>query len=412
MNNQDAMTKTDPLLMEDYQEGDPFFFSSPQGTLLAKGIHAETTSSGGMEEGNGLLRQVDTLLDEARSSGHEDSVIVGAVPFDPQMPARLVVPKQVRWAEPQHFFASASDTPPLASIEAIREVPPPSYYMHAVEQGLNLLQAGELEKVVLSRIMQFTSAEPVRILPLLRNLVRHPSKGYVFAVDLPLSDSRVDGRGEGRRTLIGASPELLVSRSGGHVTANPLAGSRPRSEDPMEDRRQAAELLESTKDRYEHAFVVEAVSDALRPYCRKLEVPAAPSLAQTETMWHLSTRVVGELKDSSTSSLQLATALHPTPAICGTPTDLARASIRALEPFDREFYTGMVGWMDTAGDGEWVVTIRCAEVEGRFLRLFAGAGIVPESIPDEELAETSAKFQTMLRAMGMDREPFEIDGRE
>lgn len=129
-------------------------------------------------------------------------------------------------------------------------------------------------------------------------------------------------------------------------------------------------------------------------------------------MWHLSTRVVGELKDSSTSSLQLATALHPTPAICGTPTDLARASIRALEPFDREFYTGMVGWMDAAGDGEWVVTIRCAEVEGRLLRLFAGAGIVPESIPDEELAETSAKFQTMLRAMGMDREPFEIDGRE
>jgi isochorismate synthase len=411
MIHHDAVTGPARQLIDDYRVGMPFFLSSPQRTLLAEGIHAAATSRGGMEEWTRFPRRAAALLDEVRSSGHGAPVIVGAVPFDYRTPVRLVVPERVRWAEPLRFFEPVQDAPPLVSAGEIREVPPPQKYMRAVEQGLTLLQAGELEKVVLSRSMQFTSKEPVAIPQLLRNLARHHSNGYTFAVDLPPAGSRGDaGEGE-RRTLIGASPELLVSRSGLQVTANPLAGSRARSEDPAEDRRRAAELFESAKDRHEHAVVVEAVSDALRPYCRRLEVPAAPSLVQTETMWHLSTRIVGELKDSSTSSLQLATALHPTPAVCGTPTDLAKAAIRALEPFDRGFYTGMVGWMDAGGDGEWVVAIRCAEVEGRLLRLFAGAGIVVGSRPEEELAETSAKFRTMLRAMGLDREPAETDGR-
>ena len=161
--------------------------------------------------------------------------------------------------------------------------------------------------------------------------------------------------------------------------------------------------MASAKDRREHAVVAEFVAETLRPFCRRLEVPSGPSLVRTATMWHLSTRVTGELRDPEVSALELACALHPTPAVCGTPTGVARAAISELEPFDRGFYTGALGWGDALGDGEWVVTIRCAEASGSRLRLFAGGGIVVDSVPGEELAETSAKFRTMLRALGVDQ---------
>jgi isochorismate synthase len=185
--------------------------------------------------------------------------------------------------------------------------------------------------------------------------------------------------------------------------ANPLAGSVPRSADPIEDARRAAALLESPKDLHEHAVVVEAVAAALAPFCDVIEVPA-PVVISTATMWHLSTTLTGELRADAPSSLGLALALHPTPAVCGTPTATARAAISAIEPFDRSFFTGIVGWCDARGDGEWVVTIRCAEVVDRSLRLFAGAGVVIGSQPEAELAETAAKFRTMLIAMGLDGE--------
>lgn len=126
-----------------------------------------------------------------------------------------------------------------------------------------------------------------------------------------------------------------------------------------------------------------------------------PSVIHSEAMWHLSTEVKGELKNPNTSSLELAIALHPTPAVCGTPMEEAREAIQQIEPFDREFFTGMLGWSDLNGDGEWIVTIRCAEVQENTLRLYAGAGVVAESKPEDELAETSAKFQTMLKALGL-----------
>ncbi|MED2933316.1 chorismate-binding protein, partial [Bacillus wiedmannii] len=155
------------------------------------------------------------------------------------------------------------------------------------------------------------------------------------------------------------------------------------------------------KDLHEHAVVVEAVAAALRPYCHTLHVPEKPSVIHSEAMWHLSTEVKGELKDPNTTSLELAIALHPTPAVCGTPMEEAREAIQKIEPFDREFFTGMLGWSDLNGDGEWIVTIRCAEVQENTLRLYAGAGVVAESKPEDELAETSAKFQTMLKALGL-----------
>jgi isochorismate synthase len=202
---------------------------------------------------------------------------------------------------------------------------------------------------------------------------------------------------------------MLLSRTGQTVVCNPLAGSMPRHADPERDRLAAEELVASAKDREEHRVVIDAVVEALRPFCRTLTVPAAPSVLSTSAVWHLSTRITGELVDPGISSLRLACALHPTPAVCGRPVDRAKATIAELEPFDRGFYAGAIGWCDADGDGQWVVAIRCAEIAepvpgpgtASTMTLYSGAGIMPASRPDLELAETSAKFRTLLRAMGM-----------
>lgn len=407
-------------LLGEYRAGSSFFLSSPRQTLLAEGVYAALPAEGGPGALKRLPQRVAALLAEAAKAGYPGPLVVGAVPFDPASPAQLVVPAAIRRVGP--LTVEAADLAPQPSESgdySIRAMPAPKEYVRGVERGLELLRAGELSKIVLARTLRLDSPTAVDVGRLLRNLVRHNTHGYTFAVDLPewqADGADPDGFGgegkgreaiggpAGRRTLLGASPELLVSRSGRKVTANPLAGSTPRSADPAEDRRRAEALLASAKDSHEHAVVVEAVAAALRPYCRTLDVPARPSLVHTATMWHLSTEIVGELTDESVSSLELAAALHPTPAVCGAPTEAAREAIGEIEPFDRGFYTGMVGWCDAAGDGEWIVTIRCAEVGDRSLRLFAGAGVVAESNAEAELAETSAKFRTMLRALGINDE--------
>ncbi|MGE7781721.1 isochorismate synthase DhbC [Peribacillus sp. NPDC097264] len=388
-------------MLEDYQDGD-FFLSSPNQTLLGKG--SLLTVPGNEEKENqmeDLANRVAATLERAKRLGQDNPIVTGAIPFDYKKPANLHVPETI------HSTVRVQEYGPSRTVETdsvptyqIKSVPEPAQYKEGVEEGLVQIASGHLDKIVLARSLQLTSSISVNINELLHNLARQNTKGYTFAVDLgEQEDSSVC-----TKTLIGASPELLVSRTGLHVVANPLAGSRPRSDDPVEDQRRSKELLSSSKDLHEHAVVVEAVAEALRPFFKKIEVPKSPSVISTETMWHLSTEVKGELADPETSSLELAIALHPTPAVCGSPFERARESILEIEPFDRGYFTGMVGWCDANGDGEWIVTIRCAEVEEKALRLFAGAGVVGESKPEEELAETSAKFQTMLRAMGIDTE--------
>ncbi|MGG4393079.1 isochorismate synthase DhbC [Paenibacillus thiaminolyticus] len=399
-----ALAASAAELLEQYRTGTSFFFSSPERTLLARGEWARVPVQEGLDGCHRLPERVAALLAVARQAGHAMPLVAGAIPFAPAKPAQLIVPNDVQWAGPLRFDAGLPRERPVASAWESQPIPEPDRFMDGVNEALARLGEGALQKVVLSRTLRMTAPEAVDVHQLLRNLACHNTHGYTFAVDLAAGgDSAAEAR-TGPRTLIGASPELLVTKTGGRVTANPLAGSAARSDDPDEDKRRAAALLASGKDRHEHEVVIDAVAAALRPYCRALHVPAGPSLVQTKTMWHLSTNITGELADPAVSSLELALALHPTPAICGTPTDLARAVIEDIEPFDREYYTGAVGWCDLNGDGEWAVTIRCAEAEGRTLRLFAGAGIVAGSNAASELAETSAKFRTLLLAMGLDQE--------
>lgn len=362
-------------LLDEYRPGSSSIFSSPRHTLLAGGVADVVAPAWTMRE----------LAERVRE--HRD-LVIGAIPFDAPASARLVTPVRARWADP--FLPGEPPPRQAARPWRITPVPTPPEHLEGVRRVLELLGTGAVEKVVLARSLELTSPEPVDVATMVRRLAVRDPHGHVFAVDLP-----------GGRTLVGASPELLVSRDGPAVVANPLAGSAARSADRAEDRRRAAALLCSAKEQHEHAVVVEAVAAALAPHCRALSVPAEPSLICTSTMWHLSSRITGRLADPRTTALDLAVALHPTPAVCGTPTAAARAAIAGIEPFDRGFYTGMVGWCDASGDGEWAVAIRCAEVTGGGIRLFAGGGIVTGSVPEEELAETSAKFRTLLQALGL-----------
>lgn len=394
-----APQKLAAQLLESYEAGSSFFFASPRRTLLAQGTFATVPHVGGASSLERLPERVAAVLSEARQADHDIPVAVGAVPFDGSVPAQLVVPMTIQRAGPLVFDDVAMPYQGVPTRYTVQPVPEPAAYLDGVAQALKLMESGPLRKVVLSRSLHLSATTPIDLQRLLHNLARRNPSGYTFAADLPTRPGMIPG--EGRRTLIGASPELLVSRSGMQVLANPLAGSIPRSADPVEDQARAAGLLQSPKDLHEHAVVIDAVAEAMRPFCKTLDVPAKPSLVSTQTMWHLSSRIVGELADPSITSLTLAVALHPTPAVCGYPTELAHAAIGHIEPFERGYYTGTVGWCDVNGDGQWAVTIRCAEADENSLRLFAGAGIVVGSKPESELAETEAKFRTMLVAMGL-----------
>ncbi|MCM3259266.1 isochorismate synthase DhbC [Paenibacillus lautus] len=392
-------------LMEQYQVGSSFFFSSPRKTLLTHGEYSRLPVPSGTGHRT-LPERVRELLEFAKQAGRPDAVVVGAIPFDIRKPASLFIPLSAQWHDSLLFSEGKDPEMPRTSSYNVLSVPEPTAFKEGVNRLLDLISQKKLHKAVLSRTLDITLPHALSIPQILTHLAYHHSHGYTFAVPLApeLSHTSSPDAVASTRTLFGASPELLITKKGSRIKGNPLAGSAARSADPAEDRRRAAALLSSAKDRYEHAIVIDAVASALQPYCSKLEVPAEPSLVQTKAMWHLSTEINGVLKDESVTSLELALAMHPTPAICGTPTDAARDAIQEIEPFDRGFYSGAVGWSDANGDGEWAVTIRCAETEGTLLRVFAGAGIVTGSIAEAELAETSAKFRTILAAMGLNEQ--------
>jgi isochorismate synthase len=200
---------------------------------------------------------------------------------------------------------------------------------------------------------------------------------------------------EGDSAFIGASPELLIARSGMDIRTNPLAGSEARGADDQEDIRLGHVLAASRKDQREHVFVVEDIRARLEPLTDELRVPAHPVLRKFPTVQHLSTEITGRLTEPR-SVVELADVLHPTPAVGGTPREESLLFLDKIEEIDRGWYAGGVGWCDRSGDGEVAVALRCGLMRGTTAYLYAGAGIVADSVPDEELAETRLKFRPML----------------
>jgi isochorismate synthase len=269
----------------------------------------------------------------------------------------------------------------------LTRVPSAEGYMDAVRTATQEIRAGELRKVVLARQIRVEAGRALDPRLLAARLRAVDPDAYTFMAPTA------------RGVMVGASPELLVSKHGAEIRSNPLAGSAPRSGDPDEDRANGAALSSSNKDREEHAIVVEAVAETLRPFCEQLRWDPEPVLLPTANVWHLSTRFHGVLGDPGTDVLQLVGALHPTPAVGGSPREAALDAIRRFEPFDRGSYAGPVGWMDADGNGEWAIALRCAELRGDRATLFAGAGIVADSDPEAELDETERKFRAFLDSL-------------
>jgi menaquinone-specific isochorismate synthase len=263
----------------------------------------------------------------------------------------------------------------------------PATWCAAVATVVARIGAGELAKVVLARdllVSADTHLDPRR---LLRRLAARFPDCWTFAVD----------------GLLGATPELLLRRSGRRLSARVLAGTAPRGAG-ADDQRLADALMGSAKDRAEHALAVDSLVRALEPYCSTLDAPVEPDLLTLANVRHLASDVTGTQRSrgrrAAAGLLELIGAVHPTAAVCGTPTPDAAAVIAELEGMDRGRYAGPVGWLDARGDGEFGLALRCAELVGDdSARLFAGCGIVAGSDPSAELAETQAKFAAFQAAL-------------
>jgi menaquinone-specific isochorismate synthase len=254
-----------------------------------------------------------------------------------------------------------------------------------VARAVTRINAGEMDKVVLARDLAVNASSPIDPRWLLQRLAQRYDTTWVFAVD----------------ALVGATPELLVRLEKGLVTSRVLAGTIRRTGDDEHDLALAASLARSSKDLEEHEYAVRSVAEALTPHCSSINVPESPFVLHLSNVMHLATDVAGVLTDGA-NSLALAESLHPSAAVCGTPTPVAANAILELEAMDRGRYGGPVGWMDSAGDGEWGIALRCGAYDGANtaqLRLFAGCGIVAGSDPDSELAESDAKFVPMRDAL-------------
>jgi isochorismate synthase len=290
---------------------------------------------------------------------------------------------------------------PLPTVRIATAVPPPADYRARISRARDQLAApgNPLSKVVLARALQLAADAPLDARVILRRLVAADPTAYGYLVDLTAAGDDYAGT-----ALVGASPELLVARTGDRVACQPFAGSAPRAADPERDAANGAALGVSAKNRHEHQLVIDTMRAALEPLCDDLTFAPEPQLSRTAALWHLCTPIAGRLRDTSTTAIDLALALHPTPAVGGVPTKAASDLITELEG-DRGFYAGAVGWCDASGDGYWVVSIRCAQLSAdrRTALARAGGGIVAESDPDDEVEETTTKFATILDALGVER---------
>ncbi|WP_232851025.1 isochorismate synthase [Nocardia acididurans] len=363
------------------ESSDPaFILARPYRTVIARGVGRVFESA---QEAATTLRR------------GEVTHVVGALPFVPGAPVALWSPESVSVRDTGYLPA----TPAQPEFEFDAALPEPEEHVRRVGEAVALLRDPEhpVRKVVLARSIRARSAHAARPVEILDRLVSTDPMGNGFLVDLSTAGGRFAGR-----HLIGSSPEILVRRDGDEVLSHPLAGSARRDlGDDQADRKIAETLLGSAKDQHEHRYVVDQVTEVLRDRCTEVTTPT-PELTSTPEMWHLGTPITATVRADGPSALELAAALHPTPAICGTPTATAAQLIADLEG-ERGFYAGAVGWCDAEGNGEWMVSIRCAELaaDGHSLLAHAGGGIVAESDPAAELAETTAKFQRILRPLGI-----------
>jgi isochorismate synthase len=382
---------------------DGVLFERGRSGLAGRGCAARLPWPGG--DPTAAARSVSEALagievdDEVRLAGC-GPVAFGTLPFTRGAPSELVVPAVVagraddgtRWVTTIDDVAADPDRPqlqaevdPLPAVRrfAVTAQRDPEDWCALVERATKSMAGGTLHKVVLARQIDIAADQAIDRLAVLQRLRSAYPGCHVVSI----------------AGFVAASPELLVSVAGDIVRSHPMAGTAPRGGDPTTDQRLAASLLASTKDRQEHQITIDMVHDTLLPWCSYLDYEAEPSVVAVANVQHLATLVEGRLSQPAPSVLELVAALHPTPAVAGWPRDEALAWIAEHEGFDRRRYAGTAGWVDAAGNGTWAVSVRCAEVDGPAARVWAGNGIVADSDPSIELAETRSKLQALLSAI-------------
>lgn len=382
--------------LNDIARGDGYLFVRDGIGFAGRGVAQVVDSKAALE----VLRTVEH---DDQSDGKAGPLALGALAFTPSAPSLLTIPEIVvrktsdgrSWVtivgEPERdndlIAGLTSPTRPVPSSSRFVVSPGTSIDRHrsAVEAARDAARRGDLVKAVIARELSVESDDPIDIHAVLLRLRASFGSSYRYSYD----------------GLIGASPELLVSVEGDVVRSHPLAGTTPRTGDPATDSDLAQALVASVKDQIEHRVVIDVVHDTLLPDCSYLDWEPEPSIVPVANVQHLGTLVEGRLSEPRPDSLTLARRLCPTPALGGHPRADALRLIAEVEGFERGRYGGAVGWVDATGDGVWAVTIRCAEFseDRRRARLVAGGGIVADSDPDAELAETQAKFQAMLSAI-------------
>ena len=390
-----ADDRTRTLDLNDIARGDGYLFVRDGVGLAGRGVAARVP----LDDAPGVLAAIDHC-DE--TSLGVSPVGVGWIPFVPGEPGEVVIPRVTvvksatgacwvtRIDSADKSIATdrlEPDEPPRPTSDSYRieQVTPTPTYLAAVTAARDAVRAGRLTKAVIAREIAVAATHPFDRHGILHRLKAAFGSSYRFAVD----------------GFFGASPELLVAVDGRTVTSHPLAGTAPRAGDPARDEALAAALIESTKNQVEHRVVIDMVHDTLLPWCSYLDWEPEPSIVPVANVQHLGTRIEGRLSTPPPHIATLVRALSPTPALGGHPGPEALKLIADVEGVDRDRYGGAVGWLDGDGNGTWAVAIRCAQLAdgGTTARLHAGGGIVADSDPLAELAETQAKFQAMLSAL-------------
>jgi isochorismate synthase len=336
-------------------------------------------------EAAGVLAAIDHAA-PAGAPACAGPVATGALGFDGT--GRLVIPARVctvdaggrAWSTTiDHGIATRDDAPPPPSGYTVDATSSRDAWARGVERVLRAIEAGDVEKVVLARAVRVEADAPFAVERVLAQLRRTQPGCFVFAAD----------------GFVGATPELLVRREGERASTVALAGSTRRSADPAVDAHLGEQLLRSDKDREEQEIVSRRIVRALRPHSVWVTAAEEPVVVKMANIQHLATPIRAQLAHP-VSAVELAGLLHPTPAVGGEPISAAAPLIPALEGLDRGWYAGPVGWTDRAEDGEFCVALRCALLTGAVARCYAGVGVVRDSDPAAELAETEVKLQALL----------------
>ena len=385
--------------MELLPDQQPFTWVRNGEGLVGWGIYASIKVKGAKrfeDARNWWHQQLDSfeINNEVHGPG-TGPVLFTSFSFDENEESELVIPKVVVGTRNQSTWITwiGNESQPKLIERAVANPIPAikwreadvSHWKEKVLTAVSEIQEDVLDKVVLAREIIADAESDVDPRSVLRNLAKEYPGTWVYS----------------NNGLIGATPELLIRLSNSMVVSRVLAGTISKTGDDDKDLALAASLARSSKDLEEHEYAVRSVADALSPFCSSTNVPDSPFVLHLSNVMHLATDVTGAIKESHkvVDVFSILAKLHPSAAVCGTPTSVAAELIKRIEGINRRRYAGPIGWVDSKGDGEQGIALRCGYINGKEVHAFAGCGIVAGSDAAKEVAESKAKFLPIINAL-------------